>query len=316
MFIQTAITVFTAVFQLFLISFVAGILIRRQMISPLQVQALSTVTVNVFLPCLIVAKTVGGFNPDKFLNWWILPLAGVLIVLTGLLFSGILFRFNPEKRPMMTLAAMQNAIYIVLPIGQLLLPDQFDLFALYCFLLVLGLNPMMWSLGKVMLSGDKESGLTWKDFISPPLAAIFISVVLVFANLSAFIPESVISTIDLLGQATVPLALFILGATMGSISLSTWPSIKDIVIVTIVKFILIPLTMFAVLWMTDLTLSMPLVCIMLMMQASSPPATNLILIVKHYGGEVQTVSAMMLIQYLICILAMPVWIALWQFTSG
>jgi len=316
MFIQTGITVFSAVFQLFLISLAAGILIRRQMISPLQIQALSMVTVNVFLPCLIVAKTVTGFHPEAFLNWWILPLAGVLMVLIGLLFSGVLFGFKPEKRSMMTLAAMQNAIYIVLPIGQILFPEQFDRFALYCFLLVLGLNPLMWSLGKVMLSGDKESGILWKDFLSPPLAAIFISVSLVFSGLVDYVPGPVISSIDLLGQATVPVAVFILGATMGSISLEDWPAKEDILIVTAVKFILIPLVVFAGLWVTDLNTTMPLACTMLMIQATSPPATNLILIVKKYGGDVQTVSTTMLIQYLVCILIMPVWISLWQFVAG
>lgn len=316
MFIQTVITVFSAVFQLFLISLASGVLIRRQLISPFQVQALSGVTVNVFLPSLIVAKTVTGFHPDAFLNWWILPLSGVFIVLVGLIFSGLFFGFKPEKRPMMTLAAMQNAIYIVLPIGQILLPDQFDQFALYCFLLVLGLNPIMWSLGKMMLSGNKDSGLSWKDFFSPPLAAIFISVVLVFSGAANHIPGPIISSIDLLGQATVPVAVFILGATMGSISLKNWPPVEDILIVTLVKFILVPLTVFGALWFTNLNSTMPLVCTMLMIQAASPPATNLILIVKNYGGEVQAVSAVMLIQYLLCILVMPVWISLWQVAAG
>ncbi len=316
MFIQTGITVVSAVFQLFLISLAAGILIRRQLISPLQVQALSTVTVNVFLPCLIVAKTITGFHPESFSNWWILPLAGVLIVLTGLFLSGILFRFKSEKRPMMTLAAMQNAIYIVLPIGQILFPAEFDRFALYSFLLVLGLNPLMWSLGKVMLSGDKDSGIGWKDFLSPPLAAILISVTVVFSGLAVHIPGPLISSIDLLGQATIPVAVFILGATMGSISFVEWPCAEDILIVTTVKFVLVPLAVFAGLWVTDLNSTMPLACTMLMIQAASPPATNLILIVKNYGGDVQTVSTMMLIQYLICILIMPLWISLWQFTAG
>ncbi len=267
MFIQTCITVFNAIFQLFLISFAAGVIVRKNFISISQVHALSIVTVNIFLPCLIIAKTVIRFHPEEFPNWWILPLAGVLIVLIGLVFSGLLFKLKPEKRPLMALSSMQNGIYIVLPIGQIIFADQFDLFALYCFLLIMGLNPIMWSLGKVMISGDKESRIHLKDFITPPLAAVFISVAAVFTKLTVFIPEPVIASIDLLGQATVPAAVFVLGATMGSISLKKWPPISDI------------------------------------------------LIVKSYGGNTQTVSAMMLIQYLVCILMMPVWIAAWQFMS-
>ena len=316
MFIQTGLTVFSAVFQLFLISLAAGILIRRQLITPAQIQALSAVTVNVFLPCLIVAKVLVNFRPASFPNWWILPLAGILIILAGLFFSGILFRLAPEKRPLMTLASMQNAIYIVLPIGQILFTDQFDQFALYCFLLILGLNPVMWSIGKVMISGGRDSRIGWRDFASPPLAAIFISIIMVFSKCYGIIPEPVVGAIDLLGRATVPIAVFVLGATMGSISLKRWPPAGDILIVAAVKFVLVPLTVFATLYVTGLHISMPLVCSMLMIQAASPPATNLILIVRSYGGDVQTVSAMMLIQYLVCILALPLWIAVWQFTAG
>jgi hypothetical protein len=51
-----------------------------------------------------------------------------------------------------------------------------------------------------------------------------------------------------------------------------------------------------------------------MIQAASPPATNLIIIVENYGGDTPSVSSMMLIQYLACILAMPLWISAWQYT--
>ena len=161
-------------FSFFLISLAAGIMVRKKFISQEQIQALSAVTVNVFLPCLIIAKTLIRFRPEELPQWWILPVAGFLIVLAGLVYSGILFRFKPDKRPQIALASLQNGIYIPLPVGQILFPDQFDLFALYCFLLLIGLNAMMWSLGAVML-GQKQGSFKLKDFITPPLASVFLS---------------------------------------------------------------------------------------------------------------------------------------------
>jgi len=316
MFTQTGITVFGAIFQLFIISFAAGLLVRKNIVSTSQIQALSAITVNIFLPCLIIAKILIRFHPEEFTNWWMLPLSGIFIAMIGLIFSAILFKMKPGKKPLMTLASMQNAVYIVLPIGQILFADQFDLFASYCFLLILGLNPVIWSVGKVMISGKKESQIQWKDFVTPPLAATFISVTAVFTHFSAFIPTSVISAMDLLGQATVPLAVFILGATIGSISFRKMPSLKDTVIVTTVKFILVPSTVFAILYYGQFHISMPLFCSLLIIQASAPPAANLILIVKNYGGDTQSISSMMLIEYLLCLIFMPLWIAAWQYTTG
>ena len=69
MFIQTGITVFSAIFQLFLISFAAGMLVRKNLISKSQIQVLSNVTINIFLPCLIIAKTLIRFHPEELKNW-------------------------------------------------------------------------------------------------------------------------------------------------------------------------------------------------------------------------------------------------------
>lgn len=314
MFVQTGLTVFNAIFQLFLVSFAAGLLVRQRWVTSDQVQALSSITVNVFLPCLIIAKTLMRFRPEALPQWWILPLAGVLIVIAGLVYSGILFRLNPDKRPLMALSSLQNGIYIILPVGQILFPDEFDLFALYCFLLIMGLNTMMWSLGAVML-GRQQSRTRLRDFITPPLASVFLSVAAVLTGAFEFVPRTLLASIDLLGQATVPAAVFVLGATMGGLSLKEWPPARDMFTVFLVKFILVPATVFGVLFFSELRAAMPLACSMLVIQGASPPATNLILIAKAYGGDTRSISAMMLVQYLACILMMPLWIAAWQFLT-
>ncbi|MFH2092750.1 MAG: AEC family transporter [Pseudomonadota bacterium] len=316
MFFSTAATIFNAVFQLLLISCAAGILVRRKMVSQAQIQSLSSVTITIFLPCLIISNVTSQFNPATFALWWTLPLAGILLVLIGLALSALLFRMNPAKRQLLPLASMQNAVYIPLPIVKILYPEQFDTYALYIFLLVLGLTPILWSLGKVLISGKDNTQIHWKDFITPPFVAIIISIFLVFTTIHTFLPSPVMGSIALLGQATVPMAIFVLGATLGSISLKNLPPVNDMVIVNMVKFVLVPAVVFAVLFQTGLYRTMPLFCILVMIQASCPPATNLMLMVKNYGGDSQAIGSMMLIQHLACILALPLWLSLWQMATN
>ncbi len=315
MFLTTAQTTFNAVFQLLLIAVAAGILIRKNSVSKEQVHSLSVITVNVFLPCLILSKTLARFDPQSLGFWWALPLTGLFLVLSGMGFAALLFGFKPSGKPLLPLASMQNSIYIVLPIGQILYPDQFDLFALYAFLLTMGLTPLMWSVGKVLISGGKNTRIQWQDFISPPLVATLTSLVLVFSGLSSSLPTVIMGPVNLLGSATVPLAVFILGATLSTISFTDMPAGRDILVVAAVKFGILPLMVFAALYSTQLYHTMPLLCSLLIIQASAPPATNLILIVKSYGGDSQSIGSMMLVQYLICIIAMPLWLALWQFVT-
>jgi len=248
--------------------------------------------------------------------WWILPLSGLLIALSGLGMAALLFGADPKKQPFVSMAGFQNAVYIVLPIGQLVYPDQFDRLALFCFLLILGQSPIMWSLGKVLVSGRQDTAIVWKEFVTPPLVATLAAIFLVVSKTSAMLPQNLLSAMDLLGQATVPLAVFILGATLGSIALKDMPPLQDVFRVAGVKFVLVPAAAFAVMYGLDLYQSMPLFCSLIILQTSSPPATNLILMVRNYGGNTQAVASMMLLQYLICILAMPLWLSLWHTVTG
>ncbi len=316
MFLPTFSTVFSAVFQVFIISAAAGVMVRAKIVSQAHIQALSTVTVNIFLPCLIVVKTVSQFDPTGFALWWILPLSGVLIALSGLGMAALLFGTDSKKQPFVSMASFQNAVYIVLPIGQLVYPDQFDRLALFCFLLILGQSPIMWSVGKVLVSGRRDAAIVWKDFVTPPLVATLAAIFLVVSGTSAMLPQNLLSAMDLLGQATVPLAVFILGATLGSIALKDMPPFQDVFRVAGVKFVLVPGMAFAVMYGLGLYQTLPLFCSLIILQTSSPPATNLILMVRNYGGDTQAVASMMLLQYLVCILAMPLWLSLWHTAVG
>lgn len=312
MFLTTVSTTFHAILQILLVSLIAGILVRKKIISKIEIKGLANLTVNIFLPSLIITTTIEKFDPVSFGNWWILPLSGVLMIFAGLVFGVILFRLNPDKNPLLPLASMQNAIYIVLPIGRILYPDQFDYFALFCFLLSVGHTPVVWSIGKVLLSGQRGPALSGKDFITPPFIATFASIFIVLADLQLYIPSFLMDSMGMLGQATIPLAVFILGATIGTITFGDFPSFNDIFKVAVIKFVLVPLTVCSCLYKAGFYITLPLISTMLIIQASAPPATNLILIVRNYGGNNQAISSMMLMQYLICIIAMPLWLALWQ----
>ena len=313
---DTASTIFQAVFQLTLISLAAGILVKRKIVTQDQVQSMSAVTVTVFLPCLILANVITTFDPAGFGLWWTLPLAGTLLVFTGLFCAALLFGFKREKKSHLPMASMQNAVYITLPIGQILFPDQFDTFALYCFLLILGLTPLMWSIGKVLIAGTRGPKARWQDFVTPPLVATLAALFFVFTGLKAALPQAALEATALLGQATVPLAAFVLGATLAGISIRHMPPVRDLAVVCIVKYLILPGLTFAVLFHAGLHQSMPLFCSLMIIQASAPPATNLILIVKNYGGDGQAAGSMMLVQYLLCLPAMPVWLALWQMAAA
>ncbi len=312
-FITSFTTTFFSIFQIMLIIALGAILIRKKIIDQDQVKALSSITVKILLPSMIFSKITTSFDPNDFQYWWAVPLFVVVMGFSGLLFVHLLFvRKIAEKKSIFPLACMQNAAYLILPIGKAVYPDQFDKFAIYVFLVILGTSPFIWSVGKALATSEGKMSRKISNYITPPFVANIISFVLVLSGMNRFIPVQLSNSIDMLGSATVPIATFILGATLGGISFRHLPPLADTVKVLVVKFILIPLLVITVLYLFGIKKHFPLLSDLLVIEASSAPATSLILIIRTYGGDQQKYGSIILISYFVCIFILPFWLAVWR----
>ncbi len=304
-----------ALLRIFIIIVFAGFLVRKHIVDKKQIDALSRLTVIVLLPSLVFSHTLKYFDPQQLSYWWLLPILGVGMSFLGLLLAGTIFFPNPSKhKNLLAVASMQNAGYLVLPIGKMLYPDNFTAFSLLTFLFILGYNPILWTLGKHLVTSTEtqDTSFDFKRIITPPAVANIISLLLVLSGWQHIFPNMLVDSVDFLGQAAIPVATFVLGATLGNISFKKLPSLAEIIKVLSVKYLLLPAVVLYVLWLFDIGKTAPLLSDFLIIQAAAAPATGLILQVRAYGGDRQKVGAMMLIAYIFCLLALPFWIALWH----
>ena len=304
-----------ALIRIFLIVLLAGFLVRKKILSKNQIDGLSDVTVKVLLPALVFSNTLQYFDPKDLSYWWLLPILGILLPFVGLLWAWFIFQPKAlEKKNLLALATMQNAGYLVLPIGQVVYPGQFKAFSLLTFLFILGYNPILWTFGKYLVTSDPSATAQFdiRKLITPPAAANIISLLLVLLGWQHIFPETFVYSIDFLGKAAVPIATFVLGATLGGIVIKKMPDWKDILRVLSVKYLWLPLSIFAILWYFQLGKTYPLLSDFLIIQAAAAPATGLILQVRTYGGDRHKVAGIMFIAYLACLIALPFWIALWH----
>lgn len=303
-----------AMARIFLIILVAGILVRKKLIKQSHIEALSKVTVIVLLPALVFSKTIKEFDPDILPYWWTLPLLGIGMSLVGVLFASGVFALDFRKQKnMIALSSMQNAGYLVLPIGQIVYPERFTEFAIITFLFILGYNPLLWTLGKYYVTSKGEKvKFKYTDLITPPAVANIFSLLIVLIGAQRIFPKFFVESVSLLGEAAVPVATFILGATLGTVTLKRFPKIWNIIRVVFVKYILLPLTTIGLLLWFNVAESHPLLADFFIIQAAAAPATGLILQVRTYGGDTEKVAGMMLVTYIICLIALPLWIAVWQ----
>ncbi len=314
LFVSGFINMLDALARVFIIIVVAGVLVRKKIILQSHIEALSKVTVFVLLPSLVFANTIKSFDPESLPYWWLLPIMGIVVSTVGFLFASGVFALDFKKhKNLVAVSSMQNAGYLVLPIGQVVYPDRFEEFALITFLFILGYNPLLWTLGKYLVtSSEKKVKFKYTDLITPPAVANILSLIIVLIGLQNIFPVFFIDSVSLMGDAAVPVATFILGATLGTVSLRKFPNIWNTFRVIFVKYLLLPVATIGVLLWFKVADTNPLLADFFIIQAAAAPATGLILQVRTYGGNVQKVAEMMLITYIVCLIALPFWIALWH----
>ncbi|MCF7957401.1 MAG: AEC family transporter [Phycisphaerae bacterium] len=315
---------FLAILQVFFIIITAGVLVRVRIITSDHIKSLTAVTVNVLLPCLIFSKIISTFDPGSFHIWWILPLTALGQIVIGLLLGWLFFiREMPAKKNMLALTSLQNAGYLILPMGRALFHGEaFDKFALYCFLYILGMSPILCPMGEYLSTSAENEKISFKVLLTPPLVANVLALLVVFTHSERLIPGflekpagAMADSIALLGQAAVPLANFILGAVLGSITLRLKPYVFDAIRVMSVKLFLVPLFTVIILYYINLHADYPILAKFLILQAAAAPATGIILQAKKYGGDIQKISNIMLLSYMMCIITMPFWMAVWRSLS-
>jgi predicted permease len=305
-----------AILKVFLVIAAAGLLVRRGVLDQRAVSGLSDATVLLLLPCLIFSKVVDSFDPGAVRLWWTLPVVGIAMALVGLAIAALAFvRELPAKRNMLPLASMQNAGYLVLPIGLALYPDRFDRFAVYCFLFILGFNAVLWSVGK-LLSTSAGVSRGWRGLVTPPLVANLAAVSCVLTGARVLIPDLALDSVRLVGQAAVPVATVVLGGVLGGISLRLRPYLWDATRVLGIKLVVLPLITVLVVLAAHLETIDPLLARFFVLEAASAPAVGIMLQVRTYGGDERKVGSLMLASYVACVVTLPFWLAVWEAIGG
>jgi predicted permease len=129
-----------------------------------------------------------------------------------------------------------------------------------------------------------------------------------FQNLT----NGLLDAIKLLGDATVPVALFVLGGMLGEITFTFRPYARDALRVMVVKLLIIPFFMVVILHIFMKDLSYSLLAVFLVIQSAAAPAVSIMLQIKRYGGDEQKVGSILLVSYGVCMVTLPVWVAVWE----
>lgn len=302
---------FLAIGEIFILMGIGFFTVRKGIIKSAFIQHLSELLVYVTLPLMIFSRIVMGFSFREFKLWWIFPLAAVLMIFVPFILAGLttkLLRIRENLLEFKSLVSFQNSAYLPLAlVSALLKPEEANAAILYILFFLMGFNFLIWSWGVAMLkSKDKNEKVFLIKFLSPPFIATLVAVFLVAIGINKFIPEVVTRPLKMLGDSTVPLGLFLVGAALAEFKINRKTE-KGIYIAALLKLIIVPLVFLGILRFFSLP---NIASLVLLLQAAMPSATSLLVIARVYGENSGYISQGILITHLFAFLTIPLFLFL------
>lgn len=305
-----------AVATIFAVGLIGFVSARRGLLSPQGVRELSILLVDFILPAQLFSAMYAQYEPSEWPLLLTCGAAQVTFFLSGCVLVMVLHRLSASQThrgTLYVLASLQNIVYLPLPLAIALLSAadaQRAGFYIGCF--VLFFNPILWALGPNLLrsAGAAPAARPYEFLrraLNPPFLATLAGLLLkqLTAATGVALPSQITEALKLVGAATPPLAIIVLGAVLAHTA-AGWPEKRSLAIVAGVKLVALPLIALAYLRFSPP--SDPVFAFILMVQAAAPPATNTLLLAQRHGGDVALVARTLFTTYLLAVVTLPFWL--------
>ncbi len=302
-----------AMMQIFLLGAIGYFLVKKKIVSDEGLDSLSRLTIDVVLPLLIFYQLARDFSFQRYPLWWMFPLLSLAITAAGMAIgAGFGWFLNEKTRRMqfLNLVGFQNSGYLPLALFAALVPVQSrDTMFIYLFLFLIGFNVLVFSVGAYLLAFSKAKAARFEiaGLISPPVAATLIGLLVVAFGLNTMIPGAVMKPLKMVGDCTLPLALFVVGGNLAQIRLRAVDT-KAIVLLIFAKLILLPVLG---LWLV-FALKVPrLIGLLILVECAVPSATNLSVLVRHHKTEDVLISQGIFYSHIASLITIPLFLSLY-----
>ena len=319
-------TVLQAVLPVYLLA-VAGVVLRRfKVLTPELDQGMLRLVIHILYPCLILDKVLGNelLRSPSVVGCGVGVGFGIIMVGYGVswIVSRLLGMTRGSGSRSFTLAGgLQNYGYTAVPVLMALFVtvQSGDKVLGLLFVHSLGVELAIWVVGIMILTGK-----FWQSarvFLNGPLLAILFGLLAVYTGIGQFfdasegplIGASIRAGISWLGGCAFPMALILIGATIGDLfgkEKIDWKVALGSVLVrnVVMAFLILSVAKFLPL-ITELKQ-------VLVVQAGMPAAITPIILARIYGGKPQVVMQVVMATSLVSLFTMPLvvaWGAAWIF---
>lgn len=277
-----------------------------------QVSWLNKSIFNFFIPVLVFSNVISKGSVELLKGYWPLVFFQLLYVIASYLVFFV-FRFSDDdhqkKRVILCILFFQNAGYLPIALfSGLFSPDKFGEIANILFIIILGFNLTIFSLGESLMKSGKP---VFRKLLNPPLISIVLFNIALVYGLNKYVHHSILNGANFLASFTVPLVMFSLGCSMffshqKRISLNK----RNLYKMFIVRGIVFPLIGFGLVKYIQMS---EFLKILIFVECLMPPAANLVVISRNDPRANALVSGYIYYLYIFCVVYIPFWLMIYKF---
>ena len=290
------ITTFEAVAVLLAIGLIGFLIIKQKIVPGRILSLISPLALDIALPSLVFVDIILDFTPEKYPNWWQLPLFWAFFTVIAFVLT-FLFMFISKKETRREFAVTlfyQNGIFFPLAILSSMFPgDQTYIISLFLFTIFY--PAFFFTTYQFFFNRGDKLKIDYKKIFHPVLIVTLIGITIGIIGINDLVPDIVVSVFSLLGAMTIPLLMIILG---GNIYVD-YKKQGSFDFIEVSKFVLIKNIIFPLVFIGILILIKSyitnVVAIIILLQAAVPPVTAVPLVTERSGGNRSIVNQFMVV---------------------
>lgn len=287
---------------LFLIMAVGYLMYKRKVIDDAAVVRFTRLVLNISLPAQIISSFSTSIGVVSSLEvaavFGISVLSYVIYAAVGVVFLAAARVPKDQRGTYFFMLLFANVGFMGLPVISTLFGESV---LIYAVILNGVFNILVYSVGISLIGGRAGFRFNPKLLLNMPLLSTVAAMLLFFAGIR--LPQTVITSLNYMGNVTTPVAMLILGATIATMPVRELLDDWRIYVFTAFRLALIPLAVLAVL--RGLHLAQPAVEGVMIVLAAMPVATNTTMLAIEYGGDMHLASKGIFFSTVLSVVSIP-----------
>lgn len=278
---------------------------KRTILTDHQNEAVSSIVVNITWPCLVIDAMQMDFSVQTLKD------CGYILIIALAIFA-VIAAFSIPLSKLMKLSKTKEYIaifmfmfgntgFIGIPVIKALYGTEAVFFAAAIELIN---DVLLFTIGMVLIqmSAGARLKVGFRQFLNPGLIGVIIGMVLFLLDIR--LPELLGGSIEMIGAATTPLTMFVIGFQLGGLKLKEVAGDWKIYVICFVKLLIVPAVglLIVSLWADAFTLLEKVLIISFAMPVGSAAA----LFSQQYKGEITFATKTVLLSTVFSLITIPV----------